>query len=245
MVDSFNDNSRAIIIGASGGIGTALVAHLAKSDCFCEIHALSRSGKVFDSGKVTSHRFDLTREHDLESESRNLKETGDFDLVVVAAGFLHSGTLGPEKNLRALSFEGFKTNFAINTIGPAMGAKYFLPLLGRESKSVFAALSARVGSISDNRLGGWYAYRASKAALNMVIKTLSIETARRSAYPIVIGLHPGTVDTPLSEPFQGHVAESKLFTPEYSAGKLLDVIDRVKPERNGELIAWDNETVPF
>jgi len=119
-----------------------------------------------------------------------------------------------------------------------MTAKYFVPLLRRDEKAVFAALSARVGSISDNRLGGWYAYRASKAALNMVLKTLAIEIGRRFKNQIIVGLHPGTVDTDLSKPFQGNVPEGKLFTAEFSAEKLLDVVDGLSAEDSGNLFDW-------
>ena len=126
-----------------------------------------------------------------------------------------------------------------------MSAKYFAPLLRRDKKAVFAALSARVGSISDNRLGGWYAYRASKAGLNMILKTLSIEVQRRFKNQIIIGLHPGTVDTALSKPFQGNVPKGKLFTPAFSAEKLLSVIDGLSEKDSGFLFDWAGEKIEF
>jgi NAD(P)-dependent dehydrogenase (short-subunit alcohol dehydrogenase family) len=144
-----------------------------------------------------------------------------------------------------MSFEGYETSFLINTIGPAMCAKYFLPLLRRDEKAVFAALSARVGSISDNRMGGWYAYRASKAALNMILKTLSIEYGRRFKQAVIAGLHPGTVDTNLSKPFQSNVQPGKLFTPELAAKQLVDVIDGLTPEDSGYLFDWAGKRVEF
>ncbi len=131
-----------------------------------------------------------------------------------------------------MSTEGFETNFAINTIGPALTAKYFLPLMRDDQKSVFAALSARVGSISDNRIGGWYAYRASKAVLDMIIKTLAIEHGRKFKNCIIMGLHPGTVATALSKPFQGNVPKGKLFTAKDSAQKLISVINGATIERS-------------
>jgi len=134
--------------------------------------------------------------------------------------------------------------FRINTIGPALVAKHFLPLLSKDRKAVFAALSARVGSISDNRLGGWHAYRASKAALNMMIRTLSIELARQKPKALCVGLHPGTVDTDLSKPFQARVAKDKLFSPAHSARCLLTVLDGLGPEENGGVFAWDGGRVP-
>jgi NAD(P)-dependent dehydrogenase (short-subunit alcohol dehydrogenase family) len=123
-------------------------------------------------------------------------------------------------------------------------AKHFLPLLARDRKSVFAALSARVGNISDNRLGGWHAYRASKAALNMLLRTLSIELARANPRAMYVGLHPGTVDTTLSAPFQATVPEGKLFTPEFAAARLLEVLDRLEPVDSGNVIAWDGQQIP-
>jgi len=133
----------------------------------------------------------------------------------------------------------------INTVGPSLVAKHFLPLLQKDSKSVFACLSARVGSIEDNRLGGWYAYRASKAALNMILKTLSIELARSNPNAICVGLHPGTVDTALSMPFQGNVKPDKLFTPGKSASALLSVVNRLRQTDTGKCFAWNGEVIPY
>jgi len=135
-------------------------------------------------------------------------------------------------------------SYRINAIGPALVAKHFLPLLTRERKAMFAALSARVGSIEDNQLGGWHAYRASKAALNMLLKTLSIELARQNPTAICVGLHPGTVDTRLSEPFQRGVPEGKLFSPQKSARHLLNVFDTLSPEQSGQIFAWDGQRIP-
>jgi len=135
-------------------------------------------------------------------------------------------------------------SYRINAIGPALVAKHFLPLLTRERKAMFAALSARVGSIEDNQLGGWHAYRASKAALNMLLKTLSIELARQNPTAICVGLHPGTVDTRLSGPFQRGVPEGKLFSPQKSARHLLNVLDTLSPEQSGQIFAWDGQRIP-
>jgi NAD(P)-dependent dehydrogenase (short-subunit alcohol dehydrogenase family) len=156
---------------------------------------------------------------------------------------LHGDGLAPENALRDLNMDNFERIFAVNTFGPALVAKHFLPLIPKDTKSVFAALSARVGSISDNRLGGWHAYRASKTALNMIIKNSAIETARRYKRSCVIGLHPGTVDTGLSEPFQGGVPPDKLFTPDQSAAYLMDVIDTITPEYSGSIFDWKGEII--
>ena len=223
-LNSFEPNMRVIIVGASGGIGSAFVDTLSAHDRVEKIYALSRQGVSHPSSKVANLTFDFTDEESLLAGTEALRETGPFDLIIVATGLLQGEGIAPEKNLRGMSHDGFAKSYAVNVIGPAMTAKYFLPLLKRDSKTVFAALSARVGSISDNRLGGWYAYRASKAALNMVLKTLSIEYGRRFKETVIIGLHPGTVDTGLSKPFQSNVPDGKLFTPEYSVEKLLEVI---------------------
>ena len=243
--ESFGENLRCVVVGSSGGIGAALIEQLVASDQVARIHALSRSGRSHPSPKVANLTFDFTDEDSLVAAAQALQEVGPFDLILVATGLLQGEGISPEKNLRALSHEGFAKSFEINTIGPAMTAKYFVPLLRRDEKAVFAALSARVGSISDNRLGGWYAYRASKAALNMVLKTLAIEIGRRFKNQIIVGLHPGTVDTGLSKPFQGNVPEGKLFTPEFSAEKLLNVIDGVSADDSGNLFDWAGKQVDF
>lgn len=173
-----------------------------------------------------------------------MKETGAPDLVIVATGLLHADDFGPEKSLRDLDGARLARVFHVNTIGPALVMKHFLPIMPRERRCVFAAISARVGSISDNHIGGWYGYRSAKAALNQMIRTASIEQGRRYKQAIVMGLHPGTVDTPLSEPFQGNVSDGKLFTPDFSASHMLDVIEARTVADSGKVFAWDGEEVP-
>ncbi|MEL6687368.1 MAG: SDR family NAD(P)-dependent oxidoreductase [Pseudomonadota bacterium] len=245
MLESFDTPIRAVVVGSTGGIGGAFVDALAASDKVEAVHALSRSGASHLSPKVRNLTFDFLDEDSVIAATQALDEVGPFDLIIVATGLLQGQGIAPEKNMRALDLDAMRTSFAVNTFGPALTAKYFLPLLRRDGKAVFAALSARVGSISDNRLGGWYAYRASKAALNMMLKTLSIEVGRRFKQQVIIGLHPGTVDTSLSKPFQGNVPDGKLFTPDYSAGQLLEVIDQVSPSDTGHLFAWDGQKVEF
>ncbi len=243
--ESFGQNLRCVVVGSSGGIGAAMVDALVESEQVSRIHALSRTGRSHPSPKVANLTFDFTDEDSLIAAAQALQEVKPFDIVIVATGLLQGDGISPEKNLRALSHDGFAKSFEINTVGPAMTAKYFVPLLRRDEKAVFAALSARVGSISDNRLGGWYAYRASKAALNMVLKTLAIEIGRRFKKQIIIGLHPGTVDTDLSKPFQGNVPEGKLFTPEFSAESLLKVVDGLSADDSGNLFDWAGKQVDF
>jgi NAD(P)-dependent dehydrogenase (short-subunit alcohol dehydrogenase family) len=145
--------------------------------------------------------------------------------------------------LRDLDHASLTRLFAVNAIGPALVAKHFVPLLPREGRGVLAALSARVGSIGDNRLGGWYGYRASKAALNMLVRTLAIELARTRKEAICVTLHPGTVDTGLSKPFQKAVPPERLFTPDRSAAHLLDVLDSLTPAQTGRCFAWDGKEI--
>ncbi|MEO1575694.1 MAG: SDR family NAD(P)-dependent oxidoreductase [Pseudomonadota bacterium] len=168
----------------------------------------------------------------------------ELDLVIVATGTLHDDGLKPEKSLRQIDAASMQRVLAVNTVGPAMVARSFLPRLKRSGPATFAALSARVGSIADNRLGGWHSYRASKAALNMLIRTFSIEMRRTHPQARVIGLHPGTVDTGLSAPFQRNVPDGKLFTPDYSAERLLAVINALSAKDSGGVFDWAGERVP-
>lgn len=232
-----------VVVGASGGIGSALVGELLNRIPEATIHGFSRSGALGVSDeRLSSGVIDYQNVETIEVAAASLSAAPD--LIIVATGQLHGENFGPEKSLRDLDVVDLTRSYLINTVGPVLVMKHFLPLLPRYKRSVFAALSARVGSISDNRLGGWYGYRASKAALNQMLKTASIEHARRFKLSAVIGLHPGTVDTNLSKPFQGNVAEGTLFTAEYAAGKLLDVIFSVSPEDTGRVFAWDGKEVP-
>ncbi len=235
---------RAVILGASGGIGSAFVDLVSSTPQSGEVIALSRTSSKAPRHNLREFQFDYAHPETLDAVANTLKSGPPLDLVIVATGFLHNEVIQPEKSNRQLSADALERNFLINTIGPSLAARAFLPLMRRDHKSVFCALSARVGSISDNRLGGWHSYRASKAALNMILKTMSIETARRGPFPIIMGLHPGTVDTGLSEPFQKNVPEGKLFTPEFSASKLLRVIDQSDGSYSGKVFDWDGKIVP-
>ena len=184
------------IIGSNGAIGCAFVTELIARYPKAKIHAFSRAPGNFQHPNIDWHCIDYQDETSIAEASAIAKADGPLDLVIVATGILHDETIKPEKSLRDLTFEQYQHIFMINTITPAMLGKYFLPTLSHQKTSVFAVLSARVGSISDNRLGGWYAYRQSKTALNQFIKTASIEMKRCNPSAMVIGLHPGTVDSP-------------------------------------------------
>lgn len=243
---SFGRPMQVAIIGASGGIGRALVELLAARDEVDRILACSRSGRVPGHAKIVHQPLDLEDEASIAAAAAAAARTsGELDLVLVATGVLHDRDLAPEKTWRALEAAALERAFRINAIGPALVAKHFLPLLARDRKSAFAALSARVGSIADNRLGGWHAYRASKAALNQLIRTLAIELARRNPHALCVALHPGTVDTGLSAPFQSGVPAGKLFTPAFAASRLLAVVDDLQAQDSGKLFAWDGEAIPF
>jgi NAD(P)-dependent dehydrogenase (short-subunit alcohol dehydrogenase family) len=235
---SFAPGLRALVFGAGGGIGAAFVTDLGAHPRVAKVYAAARSAEA-------PWQFDLTDEASIEAVAKAATAEGPLDLVLVATGVLHSPTMRPEKTWRSLDAAALAEAFAINATGPALIAKHTLGLLRRDAKSVFACLSARVGSIEDNRLGGWHAYRASKAALNMLIRSCAVELQQRNPGALCVALHPGTVDTRLSQPFQGGVPSSKLFTPAMSARSLLGVLDRLTPADSGRLFAWDGQAIPF
>lgn len=242
-LDDVNLPVRAVVFGASGGIGKAFVKHLAGCDAVEAVYACSRSGLRFENEKIHSLQVDTTDDDSVKKAAVTIGERGPVSVILVATGTLHGEGYGPEKSFKNISIANFNQLFFVNSIGPALVMKYFLPLIPRDQKSVFAALSARVGSVSDNRLGGWYAYRASKAALNMIIKNAAIETGRKYKKAIVVGLHPGTVDTNLSEPFQGNVPKDQLFSPEYSTKMMLNVLRGLSPEDSGKVFDYAGEEV--
>ena len=166
------------------------------------------------------------------------------DLAIVTTGMLHDDRQRPERALKELDPVALARSFAINSIAPAIVAKHLIPKMPRDRRAVFAVLGARVGSIGDNRTGGWLSYRASKAALVMLVKTIAIETARTRPDAIIVALHPGTVDTAMSKPFQGNVAPEKLFTPNQSAEHLLNIIANLTPADSGGHFAWDGTRIP-
>ena len=233
----------AAVFGSSGGIGRALVDALLARGGYTHVYAISRSGAAHAG--ALARQTDFLDEAALAALAQEIGAAGPLTLAIVASGLLADGeTLHPEKTYRHQSLENFQRVFEVNTFAPALVAKHMLPLMPKKERSVFAALSARVGSISDNRLGGWHAYRASKAALNMLIRNYAIEQARRAPGSICIGLHPGTVDTGLSRPFQSGVSEGRLFTPGQSADYLLDVIEARVPEDSGKCFDWAGKEVP-
>tara|TARA_R110002126_G_scaffold291569_1_gene453788 strand:- start:87406 stop:88068 length:663 start_codon:yes stop_codon:yes gene_type:complete len=216
----------ALVIGASGGIGHALANELAARGSRITCLSRSRDG------------LDITNEDDVSLHLGRLET--QFDLIIVATGIL-SGERGPEKSLLALSADEMANLFAVNTIGPAMVLKHAKRLLPKDRRAVFASLSARVGSIGDNGFGGWYSYRASKAALNQVVKTASIELKRTHKHLVCAALHPGTVATEFTQNYPQH----KTVAPQEAARDLLNVIDTLTPDDSGQFFDWAGKRVPW
>ena len=225
------------IFGSSGSIGKALCVEYANKENIENVFAFSRKGDTLNQKNINSHTVDYLDEESLKRTSLSIN--CKLDIVIIAIGQLDN----PEKSIKELSAKKFIDMFKANTIPTALIAKYFLPLLYRDRTTKFASLSARVGSIEDNHLGGWYSYRASKSALNMILKGLSIEQKRLNPNSIVFGLHPGTVDSKLSKPFQKNGKE--YFSPKFSAKKLVNVIDKKTTDDDGKIFAWDNAIIPY
>lgn len=226
------------VIGC-GAIGQAMVNVLRHHYPEATLRTFNRSthAPVGVSEHVT---IDYQDEQQLSDAAHQCQ---DLDLVLITNGILHQDHIQPEKSIKDLTREQFHTVFDVNTITPLMIAKYWLPKLSKSKPAIFAALSARVGSIGDNQLGGWYAYRASKAALNMMIKNLSIEAQRMHPNQMVIGLHPGTVDSPLSSPFKARIHPDHIFTPMQSAEYLHQVLCNLKPENSGHCLDWQGQII--
>ncbi len=250
-----NEYSNCLVFGASGGIGHNVTQQLLAAGNFViGTYHRDRSGHL-DALKTLQDEHnerlhllsvDITRESQLAAafeRIRKLRPT--LNLVMNCTGLLHDDTvLQPEKRLEDVSADNLARAFAVNSSAPLLIARYALPLLRHDGPGVIANLSARVGSIGDNRIGGWYAYRAAKAAQNMITRTLSIELQRRNMTTICVGLHPGTVDTALSRPFQKHLQAGQLHTPEQAAADLLHVIRGLDAGDSGKVFAWDGSEIP-
>ena len=235
MLTSFQNDGLAIVIGATGGIGAAVLSKLQSDGAFTQTLGLSRS---------VLPKLDLLDEGSIQACAQHIASVAlPLRLVVDATGVLSGGGMAPEKSWQQLDAAQMAQSFAINAIGPALLLKHFLPLLPKSGKSVFASLSAKVGSIGDNRLGGWYSYRASKAALNQLLHTAAIELRRRAPEAICVVMHPGTVATALSSPFAKTGLDVQ--TPEQCAGKLLAVIDGLAAKDSGGFFNHDGTELPW
>lgn len=218
----------ALVIGASGGIGSAICS------------ALTRRGAAVAGLSRRGDGLDVTSEASVDACLGPL--TGPFDLIFVATGALEIDGRGPEKALRELTSEALEAQFKLNCLGPAMILRHAARLLPRDRECRFAALSARVGSIGDNGLGGWYSYRTAKTALNQMLHGASIELARTHKKSICVALHPGTVDTGLSKKYSGGY---KTVSPQEAAGNLLKVLDGLTPEQSGQFFDWQGLAIPW
>jgi NAD(P)-dependent dehydrogenase (short-subunit alcohol dehydrogenase family) len=229
LLHSLHENFNAVVIGASGGLGTAICDRLKLEPGICDLTELSRRRDGFDIADEAS----IARHADRLSAK-------PIDLLICATGVLTLDGKPPEKALRQIDPEAMLTHFRINSVGPALVAKHFLPLLSRRSRSIAAFLSARVGSIGDNHLGGWISYRSSKAAMNQIVRTAAIEMARTHPAAIVTAIHPGTVRTPLSNPYSsGH----RTMSPDESASSILRALDDLKD--TGSFVAYDGHEIEW
>ncbi len=230
-------NHKIIIIGSTGGIGQALFETMSSDNDVSDIIGVAHS-------KNADFLIDYYDEQSIFNLAQSLREI-EFKptVIIVATGYLSDSINRPETQISQFSQERAHENYTLNMIGPSLIAKHLLPLMPRNKDIYFGILSAKVGSISDNKLGGWHSYRASKAALNMMIKNLSIEWKRKNPLSRIIGLHPGTVDTKLSKPFQRNVRPEKLFTPERAAKQILDVLLQCPAEHSGSLLSWDGSII--
>jgi NAD(P)-dependent dehydrogenase (short-subunit alcohol dehydrogenase family) len=244
-----------LIIGASQGIGNGFVQQLISEDNIGHIFATYRteesaqnlfSLKALYPNKLTIIQVDVTAENDIRQAITVIKSQVDkLHLVINCVGILHENDLQPEKSLKHLNADNLLRYFQVNTIPTALWGKHLQSLFKHSEASIFAIISAKVGSIEDNQLGGWYGYRASKAALNMLIKNIAIEYSRISKNTIVIALHPGTTNTQLSAPFQKNVPPEKLFSVSLCTQQLLSVINDITNNDNGKFFSWDGTNLPW
>ena len=239
-----NSLNSVAIIGASGGVGSAILDQCLTSQSITSIHCFSRQCVSSADSRVHYHHIDYSDERTIQNALENLPPELTFDLIFIATGALHDNNMMPEKSISQYSAEKAQHFYLINTIGPSLIMKHFGSRLTPQRVCIFAALSARIGSIGDNRLGGWYSYRASKAALCMMMKSFSIEISRRHKQAICVTLHPGTVDSELSKPFQKNINPSTLMTPKQSALQLISTLSQLNVEQSGSQFAYDGQLIP-
>ena len=234
-----------LVAGATGGIGSAFCQAVSREFQDAIVIRLARNPDNLPAlaSRTVDLAIDIDDERKMQSAIGLIPPQQKIDWVFIATGWLHDETHSPEKTYKSLDAEHLLRSYRINAIGPALLVKHLLPRMSATVETKIGILSARVGSISDNRLGGWHAYRASKAALNMLIKNFALELARKRHAPVIVGLQPGTTDTALSAPFQRNVPEGQLQSPEYTAGQLLKVMQNLQSQDSGKL--FDVLGLPF
>ncbi len=240
----------ALIVGASQGIGLEFVRQFLQANRVDRLYATYRNPQsdlvTLNDPRLQYLAMDITEEEQIATAIEKIKaETTKLHYVINCVGILHDATMQPEKSLRHLNTENLLRYFQINSIGAVLLAKHVQPLLKHSDRAIFATISAKVGSIGDNHLGGWYGYRASKAALNMFMRTTAIELKRSCPRTIVVTLHPGTTDTQLSKPFQRGVPPEKLFSVDRTVQQLLTVIDQLQEKDSGEFFSWNGDRLPW
>lgn len=247
-------NRTYLIIGGIGGIGRAMLEQIltkAKNSDSQVFATYYRSVPDIEADNLYWLQMDVCDETSIEQALKTIgQHTNHLDWVLNCVGLLHTKTAQPEKALRQIEGDFFLQNMQVNALASMLIAKHVKPLIAKSERSqeqpaIFATISARVGSISDNQVGGWYSYRMSKAALNMGMKNLSIEWARSLKQVCVVVLQPGTVNTQLSAPFQSNIADGHLFTPEYSAECLLEVLSGMNSAQSGSFVDWAGESIPW
>lgn len=247
--------SNALVVGASQGIGLGFVQHLLQRSDIDKVYATYRTPETAASlltiadqqpQQLQCLRLDITQESQIADGCAQIQAADQhLHWAINCVGILHEGTLQPEKSLRHLNADQLMRYFQVNSIGAALLAKHLLPLFKHPDRSLLATISAKIGSIGDNHLGGWYGYRASKAALNMFMRTAALEYRRRSPHTIVVTLHPGTTDTQLSEPFQRNVPPEKLFSVDQTVTQLLTVLEGLDSDDSGQFFSWDGSRLPW
>ncbi|KAG1971937.1 C-factor [Pimephales promelas] len=258
----------ALVQGASRGLGLDFCKYLLLNKSTASVIATCRNPDTAQylaalsaqhAGRMTVLKLDVNKEDDIKRAAENVKSAfGKVDLIINSSAMLHPSGKG-ETSLRDVSAQGTISTLATNTVGPLVMAKYFAPLLQKgtgafgqqppekekQHSGIIVNMTARVGSIGDNVLGGWYSYRMSKAALNMATRNLSIELGRGRSKIVCVSLHPGTVNTDLSRPYHRNIAKDKLFSAEYSVQCLMNIIDNLNIEKTGKAYAWDNNEIPW
>ncbi len=244
-----------LVIGASGGIGLGFVQQLLNDPTISKIYGVYRNPKSaqkllslqqINPDKLTLLQGDITQEKDIINLVNQIKDhTEKIHLMINCVGILHEENIEPEKSLKHIETDKLLRYFQVNAIPSVLLDKHLLPLFKHQEPSIFASISAKVGSIEDNYLGGWYGYRVSKSALNMLLKNIAIEYNRVSKNTIVVALHPGTTDTKLSQPFQNNVPPEKLFSVERCTTQLLSVINSLTKKDHGKFFSWDGTVLPW